>query len=320
MSSNLTVSEFENYDVSRFSHDELVSFIDGFASTHHLVTELDLSHWDVSHLTDLSGLFRPFGKTFISQLNLNNWNTSNVTDMRDMFHGCYMVERIYGLKDLNTSNVICMCRMFMNCNSLVSLDVSNWDVSKVVDMGSMFSDCYKLAIIRGINRWNASSVSNLMWMFSDCWALKTIDLSNWRPSRIIGDRMFYQCHELRTVNLKGWRVLHELLLASECNKLVRIITDPVNGDERGRMITEFQTYTHTIEGGVVGDERAMSVEHESNDEEQTDEQANEVHVFHHSENNQQIRFPDWRLAYGEDFRTNNTDRNNNEEGFRLWNY
>ena len=42
-----------------------------------------------------------------------------------------------------------MSNMFSNCSSLQSLDLSNWDVSKVTNVGSMFYYCNELTTLIG---------------------------------------------------------------------------------------------------------------------------------------------------------------------------
>ena len=46
--------------------------------------------------------------------------------------------------------------MFQQCNELEYLDLSNFDTSKVTDMSFMFSECYKLKEIKGINKFNTN--------------------------------------------------------------------------------------------------------------------------------------------------------------------
>ena len=55
-----------------------------FASCSSL-TNLDLSNWDVSNVTDINYMFTNSG---ITNLNLSNWNTVNVTDMSAVFYDC----------------------------------------------------------------------------------------------------------------------------------------------------------------------------------------------------------------------------------------
>lgn len=49
----------------------------------------------------------------------------------------------------NYGNVADMRNMFSNCSKLTSLDVSNFDTSKVTNMGAMFWYCYALTTITG---------------------------------------------------------------------------------------------------------------------------------------------------------------------------
>ena len=64
-----------------------------------------------------------------------------------------------------------MSGMFFRCRSLTSLDVSNFDTSKVTYMGSMFQGCSKLKTIYASNNFNTSKVSNSGNMFYGCTSL-----------------------------------------------------------------------------------------------------------------------------------------------------
>lgn len=59
---------------------------------------------------------------------------------RDMIH----LETIEGLEKIHTERVSDMSYMFAGCEKLTELDLSSWDVSKVIDMTEMFKDCYTL--------------------------------------------------------------------------------------------------------------------------------------------------------------------------------
>ena len=87
------------------------------------------SNWDVSKVTDMSGLFEDV--TFSEDI--SNWDVSNVTNMQDMFENCMFNGDI---SNWNTSKVSNMQDMFKD--SIFNGDISNWDVSKVTNMESMF--------------------------------------------------------------------------------------------------------------------------------------------------------------------------------------
>ena len=50
--------------------------------------------------------------------------------------------------------------MFRNCESLKSLDLSNFDTSQVTDMNNMFQNCYTLTSLN-ITNFDNSKVTNL---------------------------------------------------------------------------------------------------------------------------------------------------------------
>ena len=55
--------------------------------------------------------------------------------------------------------------MFYKCKRLKSIDLSNFDTSKVTDMGSLFYECSQLIEIK-IDNFNTSSVVNMGDIFS----------------------------------------------------------------------------------------------------------------------------------------------------------
>jgi surface protein len=69
--------------------------------------------------------------------------------------------------------------MFGYCKSLISLDVSNWNVSKVQDLWQTFVHCENLIEIVGIENWNLNAVFNANSIFYGCTSLKSLDLSKW---------------------------------------------------------------------------------------------------------------------------------------------
>ena len=108
------------------------------------LTELDLSSWDTAKLTNPSGMFYSCDNS--RTVNVSNWNTAGVTSMYSMFIFCGSLTSVIGLEGWNTSNVLNMASMFQDCRSLTSLNLSNWDMTKVGSdnkgtMYSMFSAC-----------------------------------------------------------------------------------------------------------------------------------------------------------------------------------
>ena len=71
---------------------------------------------------------------------IKNLNTSQVTDMSYMFCGCYKLSGL-DVSGFNTSAVTTMKCMFYQCRGLTALDLSGFNTSRVTDMNNMFSGC-----------------------------------------------------------------------------------------------------------------------------------------------------------------------------------
>lgn len=98
---------------------------------------LDLSSWDTSKVTDLSGLF---DSTFsLKYLNISTWDTSNVTNMLQMFYASKNLIEI-NLCSFNTSNVTNMKLMFNATTNLTKIKVGpNWTTANATTT-NMFLD------------------------------------------------------------------------------------------------------------------------------------------------------------------------------------
>ncbi len=95
----------------------------------------NINRFDVSNVTDMSELFSGCTSLKGSLEPLASWDTSNVTNMKEMFALCKGITgSLTQLNSWNTSKVKNMGGMFFGCNSLSGVnDLSNWDISHVVD-------------------------------------------------------------------------------------------------------------------------------------------------------------------------------------------
>ena len=65
-----------------------------------------------------------------------------------------------------------MSSMFMNCSSLINLDLSNFNTSNVTDMSYMFSVCSSLTKL-SISNFVTSNVTDMTWLFYSCNKIQT---------------------------------------------------------------------------------------------------------------------------------------------------
>ena len=115
----------------------------------------------------------------------------------DWFYGMTNLQSITGIEYLNTSEVIYMNWMFMECSKLTSLDVSHFNTSKVTDMKQMFSGCTGLTSL-DLSSFNTAKVTDMNWMFYYCPNLRTIYVGNgWSTAAVTSStNMFYNCTRL----------------------------------------------------------------------------------------------------------------------------
>ena len=107
----------------------------------------------------------------------------------------------YDLNFIDTSKITDMSWLFeyISCN----FDISNWDVSNVKDMTSMFYCCKKFDC--DLSNWNVSNVINMGYMFYNCKNFNC-DLSNWDVSKVKNmNYMFYNCKKFNC-DLSDWDI------------------------------------------------------------------------------------------------------------------
>ena len=118
--------------------------MEGMFHSCRALTELDLSNFNTSNVTNMADMFQEC--SCLTSLDLSSWNTSNVTDMNKMFHGCRALTEL-DISSFNTSNVYNMQSMFDNCSNLTTIYASNlWSTENIFDTfsHSMFYKCNKL--------------------------------------------------------------------------------------------------------------------------------------------------------------------------------
>ncbi|MBQ6063645.1 MAG: BspA family leucine-rich repeat surface protein [Prevotella sp.] len=210
--------------------------------------DLDLSFFDTSNVTDMSGLFEGCdglssidlssfttanvtnmsymfsGCSGLSEIDLSNFETSKVTDMSGMFSGCSGLSEI-DLSNFETSQVTDMSGMFSGCSGLPSIDLGNFETYNVTNMGSMFSDCSGLPSI-GLGNFETSQVTDMSGMFSGCSGLLSIDLGNFETSKVTNmGSMFSGCSGLPNIGLRNFdtsNVTDMSYMFSGCSSLTNL--------------------------------------------------------------------------------------------------
>ena len=102
--------------------------------------------------------------------------------MYGMFDGMHNLANL-NLSNFDTSKVTNMGSMFLNIKSLTSLNLSNFDTSKVTNMKFMFAGMSSL-ITLDLSNFNTSKVTDISAMFAGTPSLITLDLSNFDTSQV----------------------------------------------------------------------------------------------------------------------------------------
>ena len=83
-----------------------------------------------------------------------------------------------------------------DCSGGQNGPIGEWDVSRVTDMKTMFSDAK--GFNHDISNWDVSSVTSMKWMFSDAQSFNS-DISDWSVSRVTDMRgMFYHAQSFNS--------------------------------------------------------------------------------------------------------------------------
>ncbi|UJH66977.1 BspA family leucine-rich repeat surface protein [Allomuricauda sp. SCSIO 65647] len=154
-----------------------------FNSCRSLLGNASFNTWNVSNVTDFSGVFfqassfnqdisawdvgkainmtRFFSGAQSFNQNIGTWDVSSVTDMSAMFSLASNFDQPIGSWDVG--NVDNMAQVFSSATSF-NQDISSWNTSKVQNMLGMFSEA--TAFNQNINTWDVSSVTDMGAMFS----------------------------------------------------------------------------------------------------------------------------------------------------------
>ena len=95
------------------------------------LTEIDVSNFDTSNVTDMGAMFRECSS--LSSLDLSKFNTDKVTNMWYMFYSCRNLKKL-NISDFNTQNVTNWESMFTGIPTTIQIitnqNTKDWILDK----------------------------------------------------------------------------------------------------------------------------------------------------------------------------------------------
>ena len=128
---------------------------------------------------------------------------SSLASMSGMFDDCASLITV-DLTGLNTSKVTNMSTMFRFCESLTSVNLRGINTSSVTNMGTMFYRCNSITSV-DLTGLNTSTVRNMNAMFQICGSLEHVNMGGLDTSKVTDmSYTFGMCGNLKYVNMSGW--------------------------------------------------------------------------------------------------------------------
>ena len=152
-------------------------------------------------------------------INVKQWGTIIWDILSYSFYGCSNII-VTAIDKPILTNVTTLHRMFSTCTSLTTPNLVNWEVSNVIDFGSMFLGC---RVFNGdMSSWLMPTTINYSTnaMFNGCGLFTGFGLNSWDFSRNIDMGSMFKYCESFNVDISGWDVSNVTSLISTFERCV----------------------------------------------------------------------------------------------------
>ena len=133
-------------------------------------------------------------------IDLSHFDMSLVTNMNNLFSNCVSLKKIY-LPEKEIKLKDQMIQIFYECNSLESIDLSYFDTSTVTDMSKLFYNCNSIKNL-DLSSFNTNSAINMSEMFYGCTSLNILEITNFNMEKLKENKnMFEGLDNLLYINI-----------------------------------------------------------------------------------------------------------------------
>ena len=155
---------------------------------------------------------------------------NKMKDCSYLFRGCGNIISI-DLSSFDSSEVIDMVQMFSICYQLKEVNLNNLNISKVKNMSHLFNKCFELEKITFPPSFNTENVENMNFMFHFCQALQEINFTPaFKTNKVVTMRgIFGKCFNLRKLDLSNFEtgeVTDMSFMFDNCRKLQEVLIEP----------------------------------------------------------------------------------------------
>ena len=166
------------------------------------LTSIDLSEIDFSEAINMSKMF--YGDSKLTTITFpSSVNTKKLNDASYMFESCDSLSSV-NLSNFDLSHVTTMAGMFES-SSVTNVRIGNHKSVELTDISSMFSDCFNLSQV-DLNGLVTDNVTNMSELFRRCSNLTKVNLDLINTQNVTNFyEMFYECSKLTDLNISNFK-------------------------------------------------------------------------------------------------------------------
>ena len=187
------------WDLSYLQDETIIGYL--MPSTTENMYDLIISSKKAINLpTDSRSLFR--GLTNVKSYDFTNARTDLVSTMAYMFASNSSLETL-DLSSFDTEELTDIGSMFAGCTNLTSINFDNWHPT-LYDFVGVFYNCNKLVSLN-LSEFNVTNAKNFQIAFYGNTSLTTLNISTWKPTNVTNLKStFSGCKVLEEIDLSGF--------------------------------------------------------------------------------------------------------------------
>jgi surface protein len=210
------------------------------------LSSIDMSHFNIENVENLD--YFMYSSINLVSLKLPKSKASKLVKANHMFEECKKLTSIDFTNFIVDSNNLAEFHGgFQSCSQLEYINLTNFNLKEVVDMGELFTDCHSLKSI-DFPDMKTNKLKIMKKIFFGCNNLKSLNLSNFNTENV--DQMnfiFYNCASLESINLSSFNTKNVQNMNSffyGCSSLVSLDLSTFNTEKVSQLKEMFAMCTH----------------------------------------------------------------------------